>query len=354
MPLLEVKVLTKREDNLLSKFLDQLGKTNISVLAYHFPFYRDVLEKSEVGKPLYFGCWQNEKLIGVLPGFIKESDLGIVYSSMPFFGPNAGVLCDYFCDNSQIIHTTLINSVLSYLANHSDPISASFYTPFNRSDFDFYSNSISSTLSIIKHTLYLPLAEYKLNAKTRYDVKKSQNYGVKISTDVTTEKVRIFNSIYEKNCEDYCIPQKPYKVISQLASKSYKCKKIRFYFAEYNKKIIAGLLVLWGVKTASYYIPCSLHEYRYLQASSLLINYAMTDTKKNGLNYWNWESSPSTDSGVYKFKKKWGSTESEYRLFIKIFKKQAFFEHLGKNKIADRFPYFFVYPFYLLDTYIPK
>ncbi len=41
---LEVVELTREHDEEVTRFLDSLAKESGSVLAYHYPFYRDVLE----------------------------------------------------------------------------------------------------------------------------------------------------------------------------------------------------------------------------------------------------------------------------------------------------------------------
>ena len=130
-----------------------------------------------------------------------------------------------------------------------------------------------------------------------------------------------------------------------MAQEAAKSDNVTFYFAELEGKIIGALIMIWSKAVASYYLPCSLNEFRTYQSNTLLINTALEEAKNRNIKIWNWESSPSVESGVYKFKKKWGSEDTTYNIFLKLLKNEDFFVELGKEKISKLYPNFFVFPF---------
>jgi len=341
-----IRVLNDSDKNTWINFLDQLGKSNPSVLGYYYPFYRDLLTHIGVGEPLYLGAFVNNDLVGLLPGFLKRSDLGITYCSLPFFGPNAGVVCRN--DNSTgVIHSKLIAYVIEFMEKYEGSVSASFYTPFLFDNFSYYDSLINNAVVVNKCTQYLDLSKSNSNKKITYDIRKSQKEGVVISEKVTEFKIDTLYALYGQNCEEYQIPIKPKPGVKFLLTEGIKTGKVKVYFAYHKDIMIGGLIMLWGPSTASYYLPCTLNSARHLQPNTLLIDHAINDAKKNGITYWNWESSPSTESGVFAFKKKWGSVQSEYRIYIKNFMDKEKIKKLGSDQIADNFPYFYVYPFNL-------
>lgn len=342
-------ILSNKSDNSYLDFLERLGEKNSSVLGYHYPFYRDMLVKINIGEPLYLGCWKNNHLVGMLPGFLKVSDIGTVYSSLPFFGPNAGVLCDNTKDDYRRIHSELLNYLLHYLRENIDMISASIYTPFLFKSFDIYDEILDDAIQVRKDTLFLDLNDIEWNSKLNYDIRKAKKAGVKIDTNVTDDRVKILYNIYKENCIDYGIPVKPFPAIDFLLKQGIDAGGVKSYFAIYNDSIIAALVVLWGPITVSYYLPCSLQKHRSLQANTLLIDYAIGDAHNSGLRFWNWEASPSKDSGVYKFKKKWGALDEEYRIYVKAFGDEQKIKLIGKEKILRFFPFYYVYPFNKLE-----
>ena len=53
-------------------FLNKLALINESVLGYHYPFYKNILESIGIGEPLYAGLIdETDTICAILPGFIK-------------------------------------------------------------------------------------------------------------------------------------------------------------------------------------------------------------------------------------------------------------------------------------------
>tara|TARA_B110000971_G_scaffold21661_1_gene19631 strand:- start:4715 stop:5749 length:1035 start_codon:yes stop_codon:yes gene_type:complete len=342
----KIEILSKKFDSKLEMFLTDLSHYSTCVLGYHYPFYRDMLEHIGVGEPYSIGLFEDDEIVAYLPGFIKSSELGKVYSSLPFFGPNAGVLC---YETNRVTYT---NEITSYIIDYLDTnhfISASIYSPFmidTEQEDVLYKDF--STQSIEKFTSYLALKDYAVSSKINYDIRKAEKSGITVNKQVTTERLTALFDIYQQNCRDFNIPLKPKECVNYLAS--YNSNNVSFYFAELNGKVIGALIMIWSESVASYYLPCSLNEHRTLQPNTLLINKAIEEAKERNLKIWNWESSTERESGVYKFKKKWGSTDDTYKIYIKVNKDSAYFSKLGQAAISNEFPNFYIYPFFKLNT----
>ena len=262
------------------------------------------------------------------------------------------------------------------IALRLNAISCAIYTPFQFGDFGLYEKALPRWEVVERFTQYQrldadvrdPAAKSRVEfrdggsnstivedevsaARTvpgkgiRYDLRKAQRLGVTVSSEVTTERMATFFSIYEQNCHEFGIPLKPRTAVEWLGRTELVGKHTRLYFAFHEGEMIGGLMMVWSPKVASYYIPCSLTEARSLQPSTVLIDAAMTEAREQGIEFWNWESSPGRDSGVYQFKKKWGAVESEYRIYIQTFAGQDRLRELGRAGITREFPYYFVWPF---------
>ncbi len=339
---LEVVELSSADDESLTRFLDSLAQHSGSVLAYHYPFYRNMLEKIGVGRPIYLGVRRSGLLCGYLPVFLKQSAAGSVLCSLPFFGPNAGVLCAY--EDRVGVHAALLEELLR-LAKAVNALSCSVYTPFLFKEFALYASSFGEAVAVDKFTQYLDLQTVQWSGDIERKLRRAQRASVRVSCEITPERLRDFYEIYCQNCEDYGIPQKPWECIESLTSENLRGGFTQLYFAILEDKVIAGLLVLFSRVTASYYIPCSLEEHRSHQPGTLLVDRAVRDARSRGLKYFNWESSPGRDSGVYTFKKRWGALEESYRIYIKAFQSEEKIRQLGRDRITKEFPYYFVWPF---------
>ena len=113
----------------------------------------------------------------------------------------------------------------------------------------------------------------------------------------------------------------------------------------HDEEMIGGLLIVRSPTTASYYVPCTLPQARTLQPGSVLVDRAVEEMRAAGVRTWNWESSPSRDSGVYRYKKKWNSNEAAYRIYIWCSGGLEPLQEVGQERLATEFPHFFVYPF---------
>lgn len=338
---LQAELLRPDDDAELTEFLDGLAQVSNSVLAYHYPFYRDLLVRLGLGTPVYLGVRRSEQLRGFLPAFSKQSSGGTVYCSLPFFGPNAGVLCGP--EDRPEIHAVLLQELLR-LAERSSALSCAVYTPFLSQDFALYDDWFKDEVVVNKFTQCLELSWTQWPKEIQYDLRKAERASVTTTTEVTAERLSAFYEIYRQNCSDYGIPPKPWECIEFLADDKFRGRFTQIYFAILDGQVIAGLLVLLSPATASYYLPCSLASHRNLQAGTVLIAQAMEDAKSRGVRYWNWESSPDR-MGVYQFKKKWGSREEEYRTYIKTFQSEETIRQIGRERLANEFPYYFVWPY---------
>jgi hypothetical protein len=280
-----------------------------------------------------------------LPGFVKRSSEGTAYCSLPFFGPNGGVLCaqDSIMED---IHRALIGYVLDFMQNQPEALTASIYTPFLFERFQCYDDLMPGAVVVPKTTLCLSLANNTLwDSKLRYDLRRAEKSDMTISTVVSPARVEFFYQIYAQNCREYGIPLKPWQTIEILVEKGIPAKRVRCYFGFLDEKMVAGLMILFSPGTASYYIPCTLAEVRTIQPGSALIDRAIRDARQMGIGCWNWESSPSPESGVFHFKKKWGSQASEYRIYVRVFCDLEKLRRLGAKGFSSNFPYFYIFPY---------
>jgi hypothetical protein len=337
-----VEELRREHDDELIVFLDELSADSASVLGYHYPFYLDMLTTIEVGEPICLGARCEGKLIGYLPALTKKSAAGVVIGSLPYFGPNAGVLCAN--ERREQVHLALLDE-LAQRSRTANALSCAIYTPFHFNDFGLYERALPGWEVVERFTQYQRLDSREPAKGIRYDLRKAQRLGVTVLTEVTTERMATFYSIYEKNCHEFGIPLKPQTAVEWLSRAERVRKHTRLYFAFHEGQMIGGLMMIWSPKVASYYIPCSLTEARSLQPSTVLIDAAMAEAREQGIEFWNWESSPGRDSGVYQFKKKWGAIESEYRIYIQTFAGRDKLRGLGREGIAREFPFFYVWPF---------
>ena len=340
---MRVDLLTPRHDSEYTAFLDGLGAVHPAVLGYHYPFNREMLGEVEMGEALYLGAWSGGELVGVMPGFLRRSRAGAAYCSLPFFGPNAGVICEPH-GMEGAIHAALLGALGELLSGVRGLLTASFYTPFLFDRFELYERVMPEALVVERATQYLFLPEARSDARSRRLLATEPRPGVEIRTCVTPERVAEFYDVYLANCHASGIPVKPRRAVEAVMTRGTEAGRVRCYFAYHDGAMIAGLVAMWGPSTASYYIPCTRPAMRPLQPGTALAGRAVRDAALAGLRFWNWEGSPSRESGVFRFKAKWGSLESRYRIYVRPYVPEEVFREIGADRLAAEFPNVYVYP----------
>ena len=107
--------------------------------------------------------------------------------------------------------------------------------------------------------------------------------------------------------------------------------------------MVAALLLLYFHRVVEYFTPVVVADARSLQPLSLIILESMLDAVHRSCRYWNWGGTWPTQDGVYRFKKRWGTTDFPYRYWTNIYDSSIRSE--SPEHLLDRYPYFYVYPF---------
>jgi hypothetical protein len=125
-------------------------------------------------------------------------------------------------------------------------------------------------------------------------------------------------------------------------------KEYKLFVAYLDGRPIAALLLFYFNKTVEYFTPVIKEEYRSLQPLSKLIYEGMKDALKDGYKHWNWGGTWKAQEGVYRFKKRWGTSDYPYFYYTKIYDKGLL--DLSKEELLSEYPHFFVLPFDKLNS----
>lgn len=346
-----IERLTSEHDAELTAFLDGLGDSPLGaiVLGHHYPFYRDLL--LEVLGPdvesLTFAARDDEgRVVGVLPGLLRKSGGIACYNSLPFFGANAGVLTDFARTDAIVIEAALTAATLEEMARVNAATSV-FYSAFWP-----YAERVGSgprshpnAITIQRETVAMRLAPGTVwSPKIRYDLRKASVAGVTVVDGIAPEDVDEVFAIYAANVAALGIPLKPRAILAGLVA-AQESGRVLAATARLRGEIVGALVLLRGPQTVSYYLPCQIAAHKSLQVGTVLVDHLSRRAAALGTRHWNWEGSPGPESGVRRFKMKWGSASMPYWLTIVPGPRVADVQAFDPAAIAARFPYFFVYPF---------
>ena len=285
-----VSLLQPDMETAYSEFWERLSAGQESVLAYHHLAYRDLLQAclGSDASPRYWIVQDQHgdrakdyPIVAALPCFVKQSNVGPTYCSLPFFGPNAGVLCSYSEPDAPLWHRLLLKAAMAE-AIAAGAWSITFYTPLWFADFSWYEEVLAPDFLVVqKFTQHMPLSSPPRWPSTRWrNIRRAESAGLQVVASPTCEQAEQFWKLYLQNCREYGIPPKPYacleKILKELGPQGLAQFMVVVDPAN-NGRVVAGLVTLISRRTLSYCMPGYDSSYRAHQPMAPLIHQTALD-----------------------------------------------------------------------------
>jgi Acetyltransferase (GNAT) domain len=158
-----------------------------------------------------------------------------------------------------------------------------------------------------------------MHVKTRNATRKglAQNMRVQLRTD--EEALTWLQAIHETSIRALGGTPKSMAVMHALVGAFPLGKGSLLYTGSISGQIAAALLLLVHHDTVEYFTPAVAPEHRDRQLLSALILHSMREQMARGARLWNWGGTWLGQTGVYRFKHRWGARDLRYRYLNRIF-----------------------------------
>jgi hypothetical protein len=120
----------------------------------------------------------------------------------------------------------------------------------------------------------------------------------------------------------------------------------RFFFVrlvESGEMVAGGFYVCHG-RVIDALMPSVCSEHARLGPNFLLAAHSMRWAREQGFEHYNWQASPP-DSGVYRFKRQWGSRDLDYRYFTRVTGDAARFLDSTPEAVRESYPWHYALPY---------
>ncbi|HVZ01987.1 MAG TPA: GNAT family N-acetyltransferase [Dongiaceae bacterium] len=321
-----------------------LAQDAAQLLGYHATGYQTEMEKVLQDRCRHVLARDPGGVLrGYLPFREKAGARGTVLNALPFFGPNGLVLAADHAARDALL------GAFREAAQRPDVISAVLYTPFLDNP-EPIAAALRPDRRLVRMTQYLDLQDFAgWPKKRRGDLKRAAGAGFAIRA-ARPEDLDILYAIYVENCLEAGIPQKPRSyfaaTLALAAGAAPRPWQPPLWLAiEHGGEIVGGLLAMRGAVTASYTIPIARSALRPLQPIAALIDAAVEMCRAGGIRYWNFESSPSEDDPVFKYKERWGALRAEYEVQVVYPNGAERLAGLTPEGLRQEYPFYFVCPY---------
>ena len=281
---MEIKELTKEEEKLWGDYIKDNPKSNF----FHQIGWKKVIEDTFGMEPLYLFLEDRGEIRGILPLFKANNKL----ISLPF-ATEAGVIAD-----NPLYEKSLIENAIGIAKKEGLKL-------IELRQQNLISNDKLKSLDIY-FNLFLELNSdsvvmwRKLNKKVRNSTRKAKKMGVIIEEGNIDEFYKIF-SINMRNLgtpvdrKDFFV-----NILKEFPGQT------KILVAEYNKKPIAALFMLYFKDKVRVQWASSLKKHKSLNPNNLLYWEAIKKACNENLRCFNFGKSMEGE-GTFNFKKKWGA-----------------------------------------------
>jgi hypothetical protein len=321
-----------------------------TTLLYASVAYRKLLTAYLEAEPVYLGAKDvHGRLLGVLPAFLKKNERhGNIINSLPFYGSNGGViehegnaevqkgLLKFFDEVARQLDCAATTIITSPLEPHGD-----LYQ--RQAVFDFKDQRIGQITPLPQQSESLANHLLSMFSDPRpRNIKKAVKSGVKIRWSRDSGDMDFLYDTHRQNILAIGGIPKERKFFDQVLATT-PAENYKIYCADIEGQPVAALLLFYFNQTVEYFTPSILDGYRTQQPLSLLIFEAMKDAVVEGYRYWNWGGTWLTQSGVYDFKKRWGTVDHPYFYYSRLYRNEL--RTLTQAQLLSEYPNFYVLPF---------
>jgi len=283
------------------------------------------------------------RIVGSLPFCVRRDESGIVINSLPVSGSYGGPIVLSGLTAKEKIYEAIFSALDSF-ARKKGCLSVTLVTsPFDRHKqqaLDLFRPDL--TWERFTQVLELKNVRYQQNVKDA--LRKAAKFNFEIKEGLDAGSLQEFYDCFRMNMDAIEVAAKPLSFYKAVNEHMVKSGNAVFLTARTGGKLVAGIMMLAFNKKASYFTTCLHPEYKNSQVSSLLIDYALNKFCKDGFILLDFEASSSRESGVYKFKERWGAKEEKYHYLTKLYAEEKI-KLLGMDYIKKRFEWFYVIPF---------
>jgi len=331
------------------EFLDSLE----FVPAQHDPRWSQVYAKLDNEEFYIIVAHENGNIVGVSNFTVFNGPMGSIIHANPYMG-YGGCSCAPQKE-IEVIHA-LMTALLKW-AQKSGCITASVGTPpFNEKLHDSYIAEFKPDYIYKKFYQYNYLDQHpveKIGSRHRQrilnEIRLAESSQVKVTWATDRAQVEAWCDIYEEHHIRIGARPIPRELHLGIWDTFGTVGRAPLNLAYKGEQLLGGVMFVIGRGIVDAFSAGFNSEGMDLHAGVLTYNKAFNTFLEAGTQRFNWQSSPSRDSGVYKFKKRWGALEGQYLILTKVLGNAEVFTSKTLSEVRDAYGAHFVLPYSLWE-----
>lgn len=304
------------------------------------------------GEDLYIAVASEDgDIIGVANYTIFSGPFGAVAHANPYMG-YGGCSCAPGRENEVI--PALMRDVMEHVSGTGCATLSVALPPFQEQASDLYVLSLEPQYCFTNFFQYNDLHRHPLdcmNSVSRHrimnPIRRTVALGVTTRPAESLSQVEEWLGIYEARNAKLGVRPLPRAFLTGAWKQFGFADKAQLFLAYRQTQMLGGGFFVEGRGIVDYFSCAFSDEGMHLFANFQVVDTAMKYYMGRSVRRFNWQSSPSRDSGVYAFKKRWGAVEGQYAVLTRTFAHPEAFISRPLEEVRAAYGPHFVLPYAL-------
>ena len=344
----EVSRLSTVDDPEVDGLLDECPTS----FAQQTTSWRDVITATDRDEPVFLGCRQGGRLVGLLPGYRFEGPLGAILTSVPLPGPLGGVLCHPTADADRVT-AALIDAYVEHAVALGCDLATLITNPF-WPDRRRVAQHLKPDYVLENSLLALDLERdcdpdggpSRATSALRRNLRKARSGALFVDEEQSEPSVAEWYKLHQERHGEIGAPPLPRALVFGTLRHMVPRDRARFFFVRTadTEEMVAGGLYLTHGLVIDAFMPAMRSASASLRPNHLLAAHTIQWARERGLRFYNWQGSPP-GGGVHRFKAQWGSRELSYAFLTRVTGNATRFIEAEVADLQQHYAWHYVLPF---------
>jgi hypothetical protein len=334
-------------DEALRKRYDALFEACPHAFIQQSTAWAEVIGEIGPDRPFFLLADDGGADVAGLPLHLYESPSGRILTSVPQPGPLGGVFAraDLGAEARAAAYAALLESARA-LAQEHECLALTLITSPTVPDTALYEAARPADFVLHNYTQVVPLDRPVRRAGgQRNNLARARKFGFQLEPCRTEAEVERWYELHRRRHEALGAVPLDRRIIDNVFRHLVPARKALFLVARDGERYASGTLYILHRDVMDVYAISMDADYADHAPNALLADASMEWGREVGVKHYNWQSSPSRQSGVYRNKEQWGSEERPYEFLTWLFTDRARLRAIGPEGARRDFPGHYLVPF---------
>lgn len=320
-------------------------------------WWAEAIQELGPDRPIFLLCRDGARDIAGLPLYLFEHRLGNILTSVPQPGPMGGVFCREGLAEADMegAYGALLERA-SRIAEESRCLTLTIMTNPFRPDLPLCERHLSPDHVLENFTQYVPLDEAVPGGRVALrglgrrsnlsrNLRKAHEAGFEVTACDAEADLEAWCRLHEERHTEVGARPLDRKLFRNILGVLGPRGKAGLLLVRAGREIASGCLYVYHRSVMDVFMLSMNPRYVGQAPNFLNTEHSLHWARRMGVRLYNWQSSPGRESGVYRYKRQWGSLEAPYHFVTRRLCAPERLREIGVEALKAEYPRHYVVPF---------